>query len=177
MPCHESGLSCSTCFAWPVGSSHAEGVRFFVAPRNPCEAPMLAQITMGGWIMSGAWIIFMVCAWFGFDDPLAVRRAKCAGLPLCILLLETYSPPLLVSCSALSLIPSSSPLLAIGNCSEGVRASPTEAIQCLQGGGGRAAGASPDKRRKRCRRRGGAPAAGGAGRSNTYALQQHGLGK
>jgi hypothetical protein len=33
---------------------------------------------MGGWIMSGAWVIFMLCAWLGFDDPLAVRRAKCA---------------------------------------------------------------------------------------------------
>lgn len=39
------------------------------------------QITMGGWIMSGAWVIFMLCAYFGFDDPLETRRKRHAADP------------------------------------------------------------------------------------------------
>lgn len=36
---------------------------------------VLLQITMGGWLMNVAWLIFALCAWLGFEDPLA-KKAK-----------------------------------------------------------------------------------------------------
>jgi hypothetical protein len=31
---------------------------------------------MGGWLMSGAWLIFMLFAYFGFEDPLTVQAKR-----------------------------------------------------------------------------------------------------
>ncbi len=36
------------------------------------------QITMGGWIMNIAWLIFAVWAWLAFEDPLQVQKKRCA---------------------------------------------------------------------------------------------------
>ena len=36
------------------------------------------QITMGGWIMNIAWLIFAIWAWLAFEDPLQVQKKRCA---------------------------------------------------------------------------------------------------
>ena len=56
---------------------------------SSCGCPLVVQITMGGWIMSGAWIIFMLCAYFGFDDPLETRRKRRALNPRMLHCLHT----------------------------------------------------------------------------------------
>ena len=37
---------------------------------------LLLQITMGGWIMNIAWLIFAVWAWLAFEDPLQVQKKR-----------------------------------------------------------------------------------------------------
>ena len=37
---------------------------------------VLLQITMGGWIMNIAWLIFAVWAWLAFEDPLQVQKKR-----------------------------------------------------------------------------------------------------
>lgn len=39
------------------------------------------QITMGGWLMNIAWLIFIVFAYFGFEDPLKKQKKTCAHIP------------------------------------------------------------------------------------------------
>ena len=34
------------------------------------------QITMGGWIMNIAWLIFALWAWIAFEDPLKVQKKR-----------------------------------------------------------------------------------------------------
>jgi hypothetical protein len=36
----------------------------------------ILQITMGGWLMNVAWLIFMAFAYFGFEDPLKRQKKK-----------------------------------------------------------------------------------------------------
>ena len=40
------------------------------------ESCWAVQITMGGWLMNIAWLIFILFAYFGFEDPLKKRKDK-----------------------------------------------------------------------------------------------------